>query len=96
MKFNLGDVVANYSCPHDYLFRIRCFFDRGDFNACHEHKSTAPIDGADDVHLEVIWKEPDSPLSWDVGDDITISFGNLIAPPNEMLVIAIEANGGYA
>ena len=91
-SFELGDVVESELYGPSILYKVVCFFDRGNALACPNHQNVDPKPNCDDVHVEVIWKKHRSIApAWPVGETATFNVANLNEPSNEMLVIALAA-----
>ena len=73
------------------IYRIVCFFDRGNAEACSLHQNIDPKEGVDDVHLEVVWKKHRAIApSWPVGTSTTANVSQLRLP-NPLLALALVA-----
>jgi len=95
MKFEIGDIVQTKLYGASILYKIVCFFDRGNERACHKHQDVELNPALpDDVHVEVIWKKHKAiGPSWPVGEPVTFSHAYLQTPTsNEMLVLALAAS----
>lgn len=92
MNIQIGSIVTIDRFADNRIYRVICFFDRGNELACSKHQDIDPFEDADDVHLQLIWSNwPNSQN--EIGDIYRVArFDTLVEPQNELLVLALAAS----
>jgi len=93
MSFEIGDIVESTMYEGSLLYKIECFFDRGNDQACSKHQNIEAKPGVDDAHVTVVWKKHKAIApAWPIGESVTFNVNNLRTPSNGMLVLALAAS----
>lgn len=93
MDHRIGDIVQTRLYEGALLYKVVCFFDRGNEQACAEHQWVDPKVGGDDAHVVVVWKSHKAIApAWRVGESVTFNCSDLRAPSNEMLALALASS----